>query len=293
MRNRLQSLWSLAGCVGLLAACATQQPTPPPAEPAASSAATPGAAPAASAPSTATATSSTATPVPVVVTPDMQQSAQRQATAAIALLEAGEEEKASAQLQRALALDPSNKLAQSLARQIQVDPLAALGREYFMYRVQPGESLSKIADRFLGDVHLFYILARYNDLRVPRQLNAGQMVKVPGKAPAAAPPAAAVAAPATPALPVATPAAPAASQAPAPAAATPAAQAPDPAKAEKDKAARIAAATKAARSAFARQDLVNAIKNWDLVLELDPENNTAKVERQRAVELKAKLDKLK
>jgi lipoprotein NlpI len=38
---------------------------------------------------------------------------------------------------------------------------------------------------------------------------------------------------------------------------------------------------------------VAAIRHWDSVLELDPANNNAKIERQRAVDLKAKLDRLK
>jgi len=235
------------------------------------------------------------TPAPIQVTPATIQTAQRLATSAIELLESGNEDQASAELQRALQNDPNNKLAQSLLKQIQNDPVATLGRENFPYRVQPGESLSKIAQRFLGDVHLFYVLARYNDLRVPKQLQSGQMIKVPGKAP-----------PVTAAAPAPTPArsptagGPAAAPAPAePAAAAPTPAAPpapavDPAKqAERDRANKVAAATKAARSAYARQDLVAAIRNWDTVLELDAGNTNAKIERQRAVDLKAKLDRLK
>jgi hypothetical protein len=78
---------------------------------------------------------------------------------------------------------PANRLAQSLLKQIQTDPQTLLGREHFNYRVEPGESLSRIAGRFLKDVHLFYALARYNDIKVPRQLQGGQMIKVPGKQP--------------------------------------------------------------------------------------------------------------
>jgi LysM repeat protein len=228
------------------------------------------------------------------VTPATIQTAQRLATSAIEMLESGNEDQASAELQRALQNDPNNKLAQSLLKQIQNDPVATLGRENFPYRVQPGESLSKIAQRFLGDVHLFYVLARYNDLRVPKQLQSGQMIKVPGKAPpvTSAAPSPAPATSRTPS-PAATPApveAPAAAPAPA-AQATPAV---DPAKqAERERANKVAAATKAARSAYARQDLVAAIRHWDAVLELDAGNTNAKIERQRAVDLKAKLDRLK
>ena len=44
-----------------------------------------------------------------------------------------------------------------------------------------------------------------------------------------------------------------------------------------------------ARTAFAKQDLDGAIKAWDQVLVVDPGNDTAKLERQRALALKAKL----
>lgn len=205
--------------------------------------------------------------------------AQRLVANAIELLEGGNDEQATVELQRALQADPNHRLAQSLLRQITADPLATLGRESFIYRVQPGESLSRIAQRFLGDVHLFYLLARYNDIKVPKQLAGGQLIRIPGRA---QPPA-----PATP-VPPPTPAAPA-TPTPAPA---------DAARAEREKAERertqaIARATRAARAAFARQDLDTAIQQWDKVLELDPNNATARLERQKAVELKERLGRVR
>jgi tetratricopeptide (TPR) repeat protein len=47
--------------------------------------------------------------------------------------------------------------------------------------------------------------------------------------------------------------------------------------------------TQIARSAMARQDLDGAIRNWDRVLELDAANDTARLERQRAITLKDRL----
>ena len=105
---------------------------------------------------------------------------------AIDLLNDGEEPAARRELERALALDSENKLAASLMRQITEDPIAAYGSQSFTYRVQPNESLSAIARKFLGDIYLFYGLARYNDIRVPKQLHVGQVIKVPGKGPPAA-----------------------------------------------------------------------------------------------------------
>lgn len=279
--------------MAVLAGCAAPPPYVKPVAP-------PVAAPAAPAkvPEPAPVEAAPAAPAPIQVTPATIQTAQRLATSAIEMLESGNEEQASAEIQRALQNDPNNKLAQSLLKQIQSDPVATLGRESFPYRVQPGESLSKIAQRFLGDVHLFYILARYNDLRVPKQLQSGQMIKVPGKAPPAGStsPAASTSGGRGNASPAPVAPAPTAEAAP-PAPAAPAATVSppvDPAKAaERDRANKVAAATKAARSAYARQDLVAAIRHWDTVLELDPGNTNAKIERQRAVDLKAKLDRLK
>ena len=86
-------------------------------------------------------------------------------------------------MRAALKFDPHNVLALLMLRQLTEDSVVMLGKEYFLYKVLPGDNLSKIAERFLGDKYLFYALARYNNISVPRQLQAGQIIKVPGKAP--------------------------------------------------------------------------------------------------------------
>ena len=273
----------LAGA-GLLAGCA-QPPSgssaPPPPRPAPQ-------APGGTAPGGAPAAPGAAPEAPVNLPPLPPGQVSKAVSNAIELLEAGSEEQASIELQRVLQTEPGHKLAQNLLRQIKDDPVAVLGRESFSYRVQPGESLSKIAGRFLNDVHQFYVLARYNDIKVPRQLAGGQMIRVPGKAPppAPAPPPVAVPAPAT--TPVAIPP-------PKPAPVPPAASEPttDAAlQAQRQKEA-INRHTRAARAAFAKQDLNGAIRAWDNVLELDPNNRTAQLERQKAIDLKERLTKVK
>jgi tetratricopeptide (TPR) repeat protein len=193
------------------------------------------------------------------------------------MLEVGHEEQALAEIQRALQADPANRLAQSLLKQIQTDPQVLLGREFFSYRVQPGESLSRIAGRFLNDVHLFYALARYNDIKVPRQLQGGQMIKVPGKAP---PPSAA---PTPPAAPVPAPLPP-----PAPAVVPPPATAPAPAAAPRPPApssAEVVIAQEYRRGLglMAQQKPAEAIEAFDQVLERDPGHANAKLKRAQAL----------
>jgi LysM repeat protein len=187
----------------------------------------------------------------------------------VELLEQGQEDQAAALLDRVLKQEPNHRLAGSFIRQIREDPQVMLGREYFTYTVQSGDTLSRIAQRFLRDVYLFYGLARYNGIKVPRQLASGQQIRVPGKAPPLAP-APSPPQPPSPSPPVAQPAV-------------------DPKAAERERAAAVQRHTKDARAAFAKQDLDGAIAAWDRVLDLDPDNANARLERQKAVDLKDRL----
>ena len=250
--------------------------------------------------------------------PATPQQAQKLAIAAADLLETGNEEQAKAELQRVLAGDPNNKLAQNLLRQITADPVAVLGRESFAYTVRPSETLSRIAGRFLGDIYAFYILARYNDIKIPRQVSGGQVIRIPGKAP---PPGTLDAEPRRTDKPAP------ASPPPAAAAAVAEPSAADKALASADAAERrgdlerayndyraasagdlgpesqtkadglrrrlVQRYTVSARSAFAKQDLDGAIRHWDRVMQLDPSNDTARLEQQKALALKEKIKSLK
>ncbi|HEX8874193.1 MAG TPA: LysM domain-containing protein, partial [Nitrosospira sp.] len=121
-------------------------------------------------------------PVPaVVVVP--QGSARELFIAGVDALQHGDRQKAKPLLQRVLALEPNHKDAATLLQQIDADPVEMLGKENFPYKVQPGDTLSLIAKHFLGDRFKFYVLARYNDLAVSDKLEAGQLIKIPGKKP--------------------------------------------------------------------------------------------------------------
>ena len=126
-RFRRRARWSAVAAAAWLAACSTPpggSPSQAPAsqKPAAAPAPLPQAGrapePAASAP---------AAEAPAPASPGSAQQAQRLANTAVELLEVGNEEQALVEIQRALQADPSNRLAQSLLKQIQTDPQVLLG----------------------------------------------------------------------------------------------------------------------------------------------------------------------
>jgi hypothetical protein len=208
--------------------------------------------------------------------PTPAQSAQRLVISAAEFLEAGQEDLGLAEVQRALQADPGNPTAQNLLRQIQSDPVDLLGGEFFLYRVEPGETLSRIAGRFLKDRRLFYALARYNDIKVPRMLQGGQTIKVPGRQPAPPapplpPPAVTRAAPPTPEpAPVATPPEPP----PAAASAPPPPSAPEP---------DVTQEYRHGLLLMAQQKPAEAVQAFDQVLQRAPEHANAKLKRAQAM----------
>jgi len=243
--------------------------------------------------------------------------AQKLALESIDQLQGGDEASARATLDRAQALDPNNELAHKLSEQIRADPLKELGAANFRYTVQPDDSLSKLAQRFLGDRLRFYILARYNDIANPSRVQVGQVIKIPGKEP---PPATAtMARPGqrgaepveTLAKPGGEPEGKLASEAEriyrqgvaqrsagdldAAYLAFNDASHREPSNAEYAKQAEatrrelVRRYDRDASQAFQRQNLDLAIKNWDRVLALDPGNQKARLERARAEDLKKRL----
>jgi tetratricopeptide (TPR) repeat protein len=272
--------------LALLAACA-QTPGP-------NKSTTPGsAAPAGETPAETAVATPPPTPAPAPVVVLSAQEIQRTIGIAVEYLEAGQEEPAEAELKKVLQSDPNQRLALSLMRQIKEDPVSILGAQSFPYKVQPGESLSKIAQRFINnDPYSFYALARYNKIAVPRSLGGGQIIRVPGKAPPTTaikdPPPVPPPVTVTKEPPPAPPPPP-----PAPAGAGPVDQMQAQIFAQRKREEDIQRYTKAARAAMAKQDLDGAIRNWDAVLKIDPDNTTAPLERQRAVTLREKLGKVK
>jgi tetratricopeptide (TPR) repeat protein len=245
----------------------------------------------------------------------------------VRLLEKGNAEAARSELVAALRRDPANEAAKDLLGQIDADPEEVLGKEHFSYTVQSGDSLSLIAKRFLKDPFRFFILARYNEIANPSELHVGAVIKVPGKRPAAAP------APPAPPVKEEPPAPkPSPSVAPKPPAPPPkqpegeqsaerlyqsglralAAKTPEKAldlfqqalKAqprhagaeEKIREVKPLLADqyyKKALAASRRQNLDETIRNCNKVLELDPENEKAKLLRMQALDLQERVKKIK
>jgi tetratricopeptide (TPR) repeat protein len=98
-------------------------------------------------------------------------------------LQYGDTQRAKTLLQQVLILEPNHKNAASLLAQIDADPVKMLGKENFLYKVQQDDTLSLIAQRFLGDPYKFYILGRYNDMTTFDSMEAGRSIKIPGKKP--------------------------------------------------------------------------------------------------------------
>jgi tetratricopeptide (TPR) repeat protein len=52
-------------------------------------------------------------------------------------------------------------------------------KRYIVHTIQPGESLSKVAEMYYGDHHKFPIIAKYNNLTDATRVHEGQKIKVP------------------------------------------------------------------------------------------------------------------
>jgi hypothetical protein len=132
----------------------------------------------------------------------------------IADLNRGDAAAARRKLMQMLRRQPGDSVALQLLSQIDRDPRDLLGRESYSYTLRPGETLSTVAQRALGNPMLFYALARYNNIAVPSSAGSGQTIQVPGRRPA--PPAQPRPEPRTPARSPRTAPPPSAAPAPAP-----------------------------------------------------------------------------
>ena len=135
-----------------------------------------------------TPTESQLSSVPGVINPELSKGdavAHGHIQNAITALQTGKEANAKKELDTVLRQEPENKVARSLLAQIKTDPATYFGnQDSFSYTLQPGDTLSSIAQRFLDEPLKFYILARFNGITDPSRVAPGRTIKVPGKKPA-------------------------------------------------------------------------------------------------------------
>ncbi|EIM01848.1 hypothetical protein UUC_10417 [Rhodanobacter denitrificans] len=81
---------------------------------------------------------------------------------------------------------PGDRAARAMLRQLTADPRQLLGERWRAHVVQPGDSYSTLAERYLGDANQFLILARYNGSTDPSRLRVGETLHMPLSADAAA-----------------------------------------------------------------------------------------------------------
>lgn len=103
----------------------------------------------------------------------------------VAALETGDVARARKMLKEMRRRDPSDRRVQTLVAGLDGDPVAMLGQPSFAYKVDGDDRMTTLAQRFLGDSLKFYLLARYNGLK-SAMLVPGQVIRIPGAAPASA-----------------------------------------------------------------------------------------------------------
>lgn len=120
----------------------------------------------------------TAGPPPPAAAPRLSPS-ERMARA-IGLLDHGKRDAARAELAALLAERPGDSLAGRLLNEIDQDPKTLFGTQSYPYEVKPGETMSVLAGRLLGDPLMFYALARFNGIEAPADVAAGRILMIPG-----------------------------------------------------------------------------------------------------------------
>ena len=128
-------------------------------------------------------------PLPVVAPQPVEQAPeyvaapgltpQQRIEVAIKHLERGEAGQAKAELETYLAAVPASKTAQDLIRQINAPAQEYYPAEARELTLNAGESLSVIAQKYLGSYYQFYALAKYNNIAAPRNISAGQKIRIP------------------------------------------------------------------------------------------------------------------
>lgn len=115
--------------------------------------------------------------------PTLAVSTANETEAAFGLLMQGKEGAAAGKLKSILKRDPMNPTATMLSGSIKGDPNELLGPLSYPYTVRAGDTMEELAQRFLGNRMKAYQLVRYNGLKAPVALTAGQVIRIPGEPP--------------------------------------------------------------------------------------------------------------
>ncbi len=105
---------------------------------------------------------------------------QRQIAHAVSLLEKGKNTTATHLINEVLVFNPEHSTALILKQQLEKKPNKIFDtRRYTQYKVKAGDSLGKIAAKWLGNSLYFVGLARLNDITNPSLLTPGLKIKIP------------------------------------------------------------------------------------------------------------------
>lgn len=99
--------------------------------------------------------------------------------AIVSRLQSGHYAEGEKALRQMLERRPGDRAARAMLRQLTADPRQELGERWRAHVVQPGDSYSTLAARYLGDPNLFLILARYNGSTNPSLLRVGETLHMP------------------------------------------------------------------------------------------------------------------
>ncbi|WP_293268916.1 LysM peptidoglycan-binding domain-containing protein [Neptunomonas sp.] len=100
-------------------------------------------------------------------------------TLAVNLLESGQPEKARVELVSYLNEKPKSTKAKEIIRQIDTPVTTYFPQKHFNVTLKKGESLSTLSRDYLGNLYLFYALAKYNNITVPSMIDAGHTIRIP------------------------------------------------------------------------------------------------------------------